>query len=328
VPEKAARTTAATTRSANLNVEIPRDNRPRLHGSHCGRRLPLSSTPRSPTDTVWHDLFGRRASAGRPHCTVVSTTSRRYEYYSSATGIRNSWRGRRRCRVGGSSEADALAPEDDRLPRRVDGPLRLSEIGRAAVLGQTPAAGAPQGAPARCCPGARSQIRVRGGAYVHHRSTPRVDRADDLLGIDALQVNARRGHVRMPELTLDDGQRHPLARELDRVRMPKLVRREPSPDTSSRGVPAQLPAHGGRRPRPPASRSVDHAEQRPDGQLHTARESRSELIAPRPGVHPGLAALVTLAIRVRGSIRVAGRDRTRSTTTPPGSGARRATARR
>jgi hypothetical protein len=155
---------------------------------------------------------------------------------------------------------------------------------------------------------------------VHHRSTPRVDRADDLLGIDALQVNARRGHVRMPELTLDDGQRHPLARELDRVRMPKLVRREPSPDTSSRGVPAQLPAHGGRRPRPPASRSVDHAEQRPDGQLHTARESRSELIAPRPGVHPGLAALVTLAIRVRGSIRVAGRDRTRSTTTPPGLG--------
>src|ERR1700694_4758204 len=42
------------------------------------------------------------------------------------------------------------------------------------------------------------------GADVHHRRSPRVDRSDDLLDIDSLQIQARRGDVRMPELPLDD----------------------------------------------------------------------------------------------------------------------------
>ena len=43
------------------------------------------------------------------------------------------------------------------------------------------------------------------GADVHHRRAPGVDRADDLLGVDPLEVHAGRGHIRMPELALDHG---------------------------------------------------------------------------------------------------------------------------
>jgi hypothetical protein len=75
----------------------------------------------------------------------------------------------------------------------------------------------------------RSAVRLGLGseleasADVHHRRTSCVDRADDLLDIDPLQVDARGGHVRMSQLPLDDGQRHSLARELDRVRVTELM---------------------------------------------------------------------------------------------------------
>src|ERR1019366_164575 len=98
----------------------------------------------------------------------------------------------------------------------------------------------------------------------------------------------------MSQLPLDDPDRHPLARALDRVRVTELVRREPAPNTSRERVPAQLSACGGRRPRPPASRSVDHTEQRAAGQLDATGEPRGEMIAPRPGVHPDLPELVAL----------------------------------
>ena len=52
----------------------------------------------------------------------------------------------------------------------------------------------------------------------------------------------------MPELALDDGERDPFARHLDRVRMPQLMGREPAPHAGLRGELAQLPAGGGRRP--------------------------------------------------------------------------------
>jgi hypothetical protein len=42
--------------------------------------------------------------------------------------------------------------------------------------------------------------------------------------IDALQVDARRGDIRMSELRLDDGRRHALPRELDGVRAVELRR--------------------------------------------------------------------------------------------------------
>ena len=80
-----------------------------------------------------------------------------------------------------------------------------------------------------------------------------------------------------------------------------MVRREPAPNTSSERVPAQLPAHGGRRPRPPTSRTIDHTEQRADRQLDPTGEPRSEMIAPRPGIHPDLPALVALPSLCRGA---------------------------
>jgi hypothetical protein len=71
----------------------------------------------------------------------------------------------------------------------------------------------------------------------------------------------------MPQLALDDVERHPLAGELERVRMAQLVRREPAPDPGAGGEAAELGADRGGRPGPAAGRSVDHAEQRPDRQL-------------------------------------------------------------
>ena len=71
----------------------------------------------------------------------------------------------------------------------------------------------------------------------------------------------------MAELALDDVDRDPLPRELDGVRVPKLMRREPAPDPSLSGELAQLRPGRARRPRPPARDPVDHAEQRTDRQL-------------------------------------------------------------
>jgi hypothetical protein len=98
----------------------------------------------------------------------------------------------------------------------------------------------------------------------------------------------------MPQLPLDDGQRHPLARKLDSVRVTKLVRRQPTANTSSERVPAQLPTHGGRRPWPPASRTIDHTEQWANRQIHTTGKPRSEMITPRPDIHPDLPAFIAL----------------------------------
>ena len=78
----------------------------------------------------------------------------------------------------------------------------------------------------------------------------------------------------MPELALDDVDRDALPRELDRVRMAELMRREPT-DRSLTGELAQLGAGGGRRPRPATGYPVDHAEQRADRQLDPMLQQRS-----------------------------------------------------
>ena len=81
----------------------------------------------------------------------------------------------------------------------------------------------------------------------------------------------------MPELPLDNQERDPLARDFDRVGVPELVRRGPTSDTGREGVAVELPASGGRRPRPTARRSVDHAQQRADRQLDPTREPWREM---------------------------------------------------
>ena len=68
----------------------------------------------------------------------------------------------------------------------------------------------------------------------------------------------------MPDLALDDVQRHPLAGELERMRMAQLMRREAASDSGSGGNAAKLGADRGTRPRSSARRAVDNAEQQPD----------------------------------------------------------------
>ena len=48
----------------------------------------------------------------------------------------------------------------------------------------------------------------------------------------------------VPELALDDVQRHAFARELERVRVTQLVRREPPSDAGAGGEPPELAADG------------------------------------------------------------------------------------
>ena len=66
----------------------------------------------------------------------------------------------------------------------------------------------------------------------------------------------------MAELALDDVQRDTLTRELDGVSMSQLVGSEESPDACLGAMAAKLGADRGRRPRSPAGRAVNHAEQR------------------------------------------------------------------
>ena len=102
----------------------------------------------------------------------------------------------------------------------------------------------------------------------------------------------------MPELALDDRERDPFVRHLDRVRVPELMWRAPTPDSRCGGGPAQLAAHGRRFPVAPGRRAVDHAEQLAD------REPDAELLPgfellPRPAVHPHVATLAAFAVLCR-----------------------------
>ncbi len=99
----------------------------------------------------------------------------------------------------------------------------------------------------------------------------------------------------MPELALDDVHRHPLAREFDSVRMSQLMWRKTAANTCLRGEFSQLSAHRGRRPRPPAGRAVDDAEQRTDGELDALLAPAAEVLKP-PVVHPVLATPVARAM--------------------------------
>ena len=94
----------------------------------------------------------------------------------------------------GSHELTPTAALDDAEPG--DGLLLIREAGESLRAGAQTAF-PPTRLP--CC------SEFEPGADVHHRRTPGVDRADDLLGVDPLEVHAGRGHIRMPELALDHG---------------------------------------------------------------------------------------------------------------------------
>jgi hypothetical protein len=80
------------------------------------------------------------------------------------------------------------------------------------------------------------------------------------------------------ELALDDDQRHALARHLDGMGVPELVRREASPHSCLAGDASELRARGGGGPRPSARGAVDNAEQRSDWELDARLEPGRELL--------------------------------------------------
>src|SRR5450755_3872363 len=108
----------------------------------------------------------------------------------------------------------------------------------------------------------------------------------------------------MPELSLDDVDRHAFAGELDGVRMAQMVRREPAAHPGLGGERAELAADGGRGPRATAGWAVDDAEQRPDRELETVLEPAVQVLEP-PVVHPDLTT--TIALTVADQHRPAGR---------------------
>ena len=74
------------------------------------------------------------------------------------------------------------------------------------------------------------------------------------------------------ELPLDSHQWHALVRELDSVRMPQLMRREPPADARRFRCATQLFASRGGLPSPPGGMAVDYADGAPTGRV--ARTSR------------------------------------------------------
>ncbi len=70
----------------------------------------------------------------------------------------------------------------------------------------------------------------------------------------------------MSQLALDDDQRDLLVGQLDSVRMAQLMRRKSTPDARCGGGSSQLAARGRLPPSPAGGRTVNHAQQRADGQ--------------------------------------------------------------
>jgi hypothetical protein len=99
----------------------------------------------------------------------------------------------------------------------------------------------------------------------------------------------------MSQLAPDDDQRDLLVGQLDSVRMAQLMRRKSTPDARCGGGSSQLAARGRLLPSPAGGRTVNHAQQRADGQPDAQLLPGFELL-PRPAVHPDLATVVAFAV--------------------------------
>jgi hypothetical protein len=118
---------------------------------------------------------------------------------------------------------------------------------------------------------------------------------DDLGVIDSLEVDRGDPEVGVSQLPLDDHERDAFMSHLDRVRVPKLVWREPASYSCCGGGTGELSASGRRFPVPADGGPVDDAEERAD------RETGAELLPglellPCPDVHPSFATRVALAV--------------------------------
>jgi hypothetical protein len=79
---------------------------------------------------------------------------------------------------------------------------------------------------------------LEAGAGGDGRRWPSVDGADDLAGIDALEVDA--GNAEVGVLALNHNKWDALVRHLDRMGVPQLMRREPPPHTRVGGCVMHL----------------------------------------------------------------------------------------
>jgi hypothetical protein len=94
----------------------------------------------------------------------------------------------------------------------------------------------------------------------------------------------------MPELALDDQERNSFAGDLDGVRVPNLMGREPAPHPGCLSGAAQLRSQARRRAWSSACRAAQRAGQSADRQRRTVSEPWDELL-PGPAIHSDLAPL-------------------------------------
>ena len=98
----------------------------------------------------------------------------------------------------------------------------------------------------RCSQRMNAGLQAVGGR--DHRRRAFVDGVNDLSVVDPAEVHRGDREVGMPELPLDDEQRHSVARHLDRVCVSELMRRKAASYSGSGGGPVQLRADSGGRP--------------------------------------------------------------------------------
>src|SRR3954471_14320666 len=128
----------------------------------------------------------------------------------------------------------------------------------------------------------------------NHRCSSSVDGLDDLVGIDALQVDRGHAEVAAAELALDDVERDALVGQLDGVCVAELVRGKAPAHAGTGREAAQHGARGGGLPGAPAGGAVDDAEQGSDGHGAADGEPGFELLKA-PVVHADLAAAAAFA---------------------------------
>jgi hypothetical protein len=109
-----------------------------------------------------------------------------------------------------------------------------------------------------------------------------VNGVHDLGVIDPAQVDRGDREVGVPELTLDDEQRHAFARHLHSMSVSELMRREAASDTRPGGSVVQLRPDSGWRPRRPRVGPRSTQNRAPTGSVfRTASQGSSWVQAQR-----------------------------------------------